>query len=147
MMKLNNHGWGLREMLLYCGILLLFLCIAVFFIIQASKGLEDIGESNNAIVEEEVSYSEIEENVKDASLLYVDAYYEEGIKTGTITITTDNLKKFNMLSIDDLIPVGEKNSCNGYSLVKNEDNSLVVSAYIKCSNYETNGYQSWRLGE
>lgn len=31
-MKLNNKGWGLKQMLVLSGILIFFFCIAIYFI-------------------------------------------------------------------------------------------------------------------
>jgi ABC-type antimicrobial peptide transport system permease subunit len=140
-MKLNNHGWGLNQMLIYCAILLFFLIIAVMLIIQLSSILSDIN------ITDSVSYSEVEENVSSAAKIYMNKYYTNDVGTGTITITTDNLLKNNILSESDLTPTDESKTCTGYALVKNDTDGLNISSYIKCSNYETNGYQSWRLGD
>ncbi len=147
-MKLNNHGWGLREMLLYCGLLLLFLAISVFFIIQASRSLEDISNDKDDVkdIESQMSYLKIEENIRDATYLYINTYYKDKINIGTLKVSTDNLVKYNVLDLNDLKPDSESKNCKGYSLVRNDD-AIIVSSYIKCSNYETNGYQAWRLGE
>lgn len=31
-MKLNNRGWGIREMLFFIAILVFFFCLAIYFI-------------------------------------------------------------------------------------------------------------------
>lgn len=139
-MKLNNHGWGLNEMLIYCGILLFFLIVAIFFIIQLSNSLGDALKDN-------VSYTMVEENIEEATASYMELYYKEDVGTGTITVTTDNLIKYNLLNLSSLKPTEENESCKGYALVKNQNDALVITPYIKCDNYESNGYQSWRLGE
>ncbi|MBQ6687289.1 MAG: hypothetical protein IJN03_02060 [Bacilli bacterium] len=42
-MKLNNRGWGIREMLVLCAILLFFFCLAIYFIyILYSSFTEDV---------------------------------------------------------------------------------------------------------
>jgi hypothetical protein len=140
-MKLNNHGWGLNQMLIYCAILFAFLMVAVVLIIQLSSILENVN------LVDTITYSDIEENVVNASNTYIEKYYKEDITTGTITITTSNLLKYNILSKKELTPTKEDEACIGYALVKKVDNKLDISSFIKCSDYETNGYQSWRLGD
>lgn len=143
-MKLNNHGWGLNQMLILCAVLLFFLMVAVFFIIQLSNSLGDVLRDS---VVGSVSYATVEENVEIAAKDYMNTYYKEEIGTGTITVTVDNLLKYEMITESNLKPSEETNACTGYALVKKENNELVIDSYIKCSNYETNNYQSWRLGE
>lgn len=143
-MKLNNHGWGLNQMLVLCAVLLFFLMIAVFFIIQLSNSLGDV--LRDSMVGK-VTYAMVEETVENAAKDYIDTYYKEEIGTGTITVTVDNLLKYEMITENDLKPSDETNSCTGYALVKKENGELNVDSYIKCSNYETNNYQAWRLGE
>lgn len=143
-MKLDNHGWGLNQMLIYCAILLFFLLIAIFFIVQLSRSL---GDTLKDAIAEVVTYSEVEENIKSAAKSYMEKYYHEEMGTGTITITADNLLKYDMLDEKSLTPTEEKKSCIGYALVKKDNNEQKISSYIKCKDYETNNYQSWRLGE
>ncbi len=143
-MKLNNYGWGLNQMLIYCGILLFFLVIAVFFIVQLSNSLGDAIKSSFS---ENITYQTVEQNIENATYSYMEKYYQEEIGTGTITVTAQNLIKYNILTEELLKPTEEKVSCNGYALVKKENDVLVVSPYINCNNYTTEGYQSWRLGE
>jgi len=143
-MKLNNHGWGLNEMLIYCGILLFFLMIAIFFIIQLSNSLGDTFKNS---ITGGITYSMVEENVCNATFGYIEKYYNEEIGTGTITVSVDNLLKYDMLSKASLKPMDEDNYCNGYALVKNLNDELVIDSYIKCDNYETDNYQAWRIGE
>ncbi len=38
-MKLNNHGWGLAEMLFFCAIILIALLVAAFLIYSFYKQL------------------------------------------------------------------------------------------------------------
>ena len=143
-MKLNNRGWGLNQMLILCAILIFFLMVAVFFIVQLSESLGDVFQDS---IMGQVSYTVVEENIEKATKDYMDKYYEYEIGTGTITVTVDNLLKYEMIKSINLKPSEEEDSCTGYSLVEKKNSTLVVEAYIKCSNYETNGYQSWRLGE
>jgi hypothetical protein len=141
-MKLNNRGWGLCQMIIYCAILFFFLMVAVVLIIQLSSILQNV---NIAGI---TTYSDIEDNVILAANNYIEKYYKEEIGTGTITITTDNMLNYKTIKETDLLPTEEDKACSGYALVKkNSDDTLNISSFIKCSNYETVGYQSWRLGD
>lgn len=143
-MKLNNHGWGLREMLIYMAILIFFFGVAVFFIIQLSEGLGDSFKNN---IHGGNTYGNIEENVKESALRYIEQYYETEVGTGTITVSTSNLIRYQLLSEFDLKTTEKKDSCHGYALIKKENDLLVSSPYITCADYETIDYQSWRIGE
>ena len=67
-MKLDNRGWGLTELLVWCGVLLIFLLIAVFFIVQLSKSL---GEAFKDSLKDDKTTISIEETVEKASLNYM----------------------------------------------------------------------------
>ena len=45
---LNNHGWGMRDMIIYSCIILLFLLIATYYIRTFYKGLSN---ASNTVVE------------------------------------------------------------------------------------------------
>ena len=143
-MNLNNHGWGLNEMLIYCGVLLFFLMIAIFFIIQLSNSLGDTFKSS---ITGGITYSMVEDNVENATASYIEKYYNKEIGTGTITVMVDNLLKYNMLSESSLKPMDEDDACGGYALVKKENEEIVIRSYIKCSKYKSEDYESWRIGE
>ncbi len=139
-MKLDNRGWGLAELLVWCGVLLIFLLIAVFFIIQLSKSL---GEAFKDSLKEDKTTISIEENVENASLKYMKDNYKD-IGSGTITITIDNLKNGKYLNEKDITYNGAV--CNGYALITKKDNKLNSDAYIRCGEYMTVGFQEWRIG-
>ena len=135
-MKLNNHGWSMKEMIIFCSILLVFLLIAVFNIMRLYHGLnsnEDKNSSTNTSVEEIYTYEDLEEKLLDAGL----DYYNEYSEPEDIKITTDQLIKKKLLRSSDLKPEGEKNECKGYVLFEGEE----PLAYIKCQNYKTSGYK------
>lgn len=142
-MNLNNHGWGLKQMILYSAILLIaLLCISIF-----GHQLEDgIGETFRKNLKGTITYSTIEEEIKAKTLSYIQKYYKEKIGTGTITITTNNLIKYQMLNELDLI-TSENDTCVGYALVRKEKEELIVEPFIHCNQYETKNYQSWRIEE
>lgn len=142
-MKLNNHGLGLKYMILYSVILILAFFFVVVFARQASDGFGDIFKEN---IKGNITYASIENHIEEVTLSYMKKYYKEEVGLGTITVTIDNLLKYQMLSESDLI-TSEKDICKGYALVKKESGSLQAQSFIKCTNYETKDYQSWRIGD
>jgi hypothetical protein len=132
-------------MLFYCAILFIFLIVAVILIIQLASALGDNIGSNIIGV---VSVYDVEDNLTEAARSYVNKYYSsEDLVDYSITVTSDNLIKYNLLDEESLTPTKEKNPCVGYALVKKNDEDVDISSYIKCSSYETDGYQNWRLGD
>lgn len=142
-MKLNNHGWGLRQMLIYCAIIFIAFLFAIYYVSSLTK---DLGDAFKNSISDTITYTSIEENMENAAHTYMDKYYKNEIGSGTITITTDNLITHDILNENDFV-TSNKDTCNGYVLVKKELNELQYKAYITCSNYETENYQSWRIGE
>ena len=53
-LKLNNRGWGLKEMLLLSSILIFFFCVAIYFIYILYDSIDKDVRSNNAYVEEKI---------------------------------------------------------------------------------------------
>ena len=143
-MKLNKHGLGLKYLILYSAIFIIAILFIVFFSKQASEGLGDVFKSS---IKGNVTYATIENNISEAALSYMKKYYKEEVGLGTITVTTDNLLKYQMINEIDLV-TSENDNCKGYVLVKkNGDETLSTESYIQCKNYETKNYQSWRIGE
>ena len=147
-MKLNNHGWGFKDMIFYMSILVLFLFIAVFLIIRMYRQLDqrnfDIsdyfpeGEKANA-QKEVLLYSDLEVKIKNSAVNYIKGYYDKELTNEKVVITLNTLKSNNL--IDDLKDIKDKSSCNGYVLVSMNNNlETRYYPYIKCANYETLGY-------
>jgi transcription initiation factor IIF auxiliary subunit len=148
-MKLNNRGWGFREMVFYMAVLVVFLFIAVFLIIRMYRQMDqknyDIsdyfpeGETTPATKKEVLLYSDLELELKNATVTYLKNYYEEELTSEKVAITLTMLKTKNLIT--SFKDVRDKSNCDGYTLVSiNKD--LVVSyyPYIKCANYTTVGY-------
>jgi len=129
----NQHGWGLREMIILSAILLSFLLVAIFFIVRLYNGLTKDGTINTPIVKK-YTYSEIESNVLTAALDYYNEYYDG---ESNVTITTDRLKKRGFITTNELKPESENKSCRGYVFFGDNEPSV----YIQCESYETDGYE------
>ena len=134
---LNKNGWGYRSYVIGSSILLLALLIATFLIIRFYRALSNING---------YTYADIEEKLNTRSLDYINEYYKKEINTGVVVISTSKLLKKDMITKDNLINNENKDKCSGYSLIrKNDDGDLVSESYIKCGEYKTSGYQSWRV--
>lgn len=147
-MKLNNRGWGLSDMIIFCAILIIALFFVVFYAFQFKKenSTESIPETHSENIRETITYPSIENKIREATLAYMQKYYD-GIISGEVTIPTSNLIYNHLLEESDLI-TSDKDSCDGYALVYLKENQdYEIEAYIKCNNYRTNEYQSWRIGE
>jgi len=66
-MHLNKNGWSLKEMLLLSGILVLFLLIAIYYIVSLYN---NFGEEVKA-----TNYSLLEKRLEDKALIYLNDYY------------------------------------------------------------------------
>lgn len=138
---LNKNGWGYRAFLVCGAILFLALLITTFCVIRLYRGLPNLG---NFLLEP-LTYSDIEYNLNDKSIEYINNYYEQDITTGVIVVSTDNLLKYDIIKPKDLKDTDNNDLCSGYSLIRKENGELTSESFIKCDNYVTEGYQSWRV--
>ena len=127
-MKIDNKGITLRMMIICSSIIFLFFLIALFFIIRVYGKLP----INN---EDDFSYENLETNLVNAGLIYVERYYI--VSEDTLVISVNNLVSEGLSEI----PKDKSGKeCNGYVLVNQKEKK----AYLKCPNYKTSGYQDWR---
>lgn len=132
-MKLNNGGWGLREMLVLSAILIFFFCVAVYFIYifygSLTENFDDISVSEDLKI-----YEEYENDLYNAGIEYLndlDSEYKDSIINLSTLIENGYIEK--------LVDPKSDNECNGY--IKIEDIEYQeIELYIKCDNYETIGY-------
>ena len=137
---LNNHGWGYRAYIIASSVILLFLIIVTFFVIRLYRGFAIV----NEVPVDSATYSDLEENLNNLSIKYVNEFKDGKIDMGVITVSTKTLLNEHLLNSESLKINDDK--CNGYSLVrKNEDDILYSESYIRCNSYTTDGYQAWRV--
>ena len=123
---LNKHGWGIKEMLVLSGILVLFLIIAIYYIYTLYSDFDkELG--NNY-------YVSMEEDLKSRASIYLDDYYENELTSKDIVISRNVLK---MYDLDMTLKDKNGNLCSGY-VVANKDR---IKAYISCEEYVTSGYE------
>lgn len=157
-MKLNNKGWGFRDMLVYSGILLFFFILATIYISTLYNDINnDISNnvSGSTTVEEDNSYVEDDGIVEDEIEIDYSYYHskevdmEKAVYTyllnNNIIIVSDIIN----ISLDELVEQGyidpindyvTNEKCIGYVNVIGEGTDYDIREYLKCSNYTTEGY-------
>ena len=138
---LNKNGWGFRTFIISGSIPFIALLITSFFIMRLYSSLPNL----NEFMLDPLTYQNIEENLNDDSIDYINEYYTEEITTGVIVVSTDNLLKYGIIEDKDLTDTENNDSCSGYSLIRKENNKLTSESFIKCDDYISDGYQSWRI--
>lgn len=116
-MKLNNKGFGLGQMLLMTAAIFIALFIAAYYIYALYHNLD---------VEEGKVYAELELKLQTKAVKYFELY-DTNIVSVKDLILADYLDSFND---------GNGYQCNGYVIKEGLD----YNAYIKCPNYESEGY-------
>ena len=130
---LNKPGWGLKEMLLLSGILVLFLVVAIYYIFSLYQEL-DLEVSANY-------YTDLEDELEHNAQIYLDDYYEGNLNSDGITITRSILRTYDL----DVHLVDEnENACSGYVIASRTHGEDFIDAYISCDHYTTSGYEDWR---
>lgn len=156
-MKLNNRGWGYRDMIIYGCIILLFLLLAAYNINYLYDGITATSDVNNTYNNEQQSDIEEITNNKPQEVIVDYTYYQNAelkIKNATLSYLNDyNYELSEQIlntSLDTLIDFGYISKiydqsgnyiCTGYSnSYLGEDGEYVIKAYVNCNNYITEGY-------
>ncbi len=153
-MHLNNHGWGMRDMIIWTCILILFLLLATYLIMALYDNISiSTNEEQNTQVETPVEkeeepespisydyeyYKSAEFELHMATLNYLNDTKPD-LSTGLTKITIDTLveKGYTKEIYDE---TGEK-TCSAYSSVYQDgDGDYIVTSRLNCGNYTTEGY-------
>ena len=126
---LNKKGWGLVEMLVLSGVILLFLIIATFYIYKAYTNLDNNINKNY--------YHNLEKKLEEQGKIYLDEYYDENLTSDSVIITRNTL---NVYGLDiNLMDINGK-TCEGYVKAYKTHGETFVEGYVKCPNYITDNY-------
>ena len=127
---LNKQGWGLKEMILLSGILVIFLIIAIYYVVSLYRGIgEDVTNS---------SYYELEKRLENQAKIYLSDYYGANLTSDKVIISRGILRSYNLdVSLVDSFG----NACSGYVVAYKTMGIVNVDGYIKCNNYQTIGYE------
>ena len=150
-MKLNNNGWGYRDMVIYTCIILL----ALFFVAMSISSfydnlVEDINsdrnnQNNNVVEENNPNSNEVDKNyyllqeskLKDATLNYVNKYSYD-LDQNIMSVSMETLVSLGFM--EQIYDQTGTNKCSGYSNVYIYENDYGIVPYISCNNYVTLGY-------
>lgn len=150
-MKLNNNGWGYRDMVIYTCIIL----FALFFVAMSISSfydnlVEDINsdrnsQNNNVVEENKPNSNEVDKNyyllqeskLKDATLNYVNKYSYD-LDQNIMSVSMETLVSLGFM--EQIYDQTGTNKCSGYSNVYIYENDYGIVPYISCNNYVTLGY-------
>lgn len=125
----NKHGWGLVEMLVLSGIIVLFLGIVVMLVVSFQNSFK----SNNNF------YKQLEDKLVDKTQDYLDNYYDDIITSDGVVIFSDEMQAYG---IDASLIDKNGDYCKGYAVVSKSMGNLKINPYISCKEYETEGYKN-----
>lgn len=117
-MKLNNKGFGLKQMLIISAILILFLLIVAYYIISLYNSFDKVASQ----------YSNLESEIKAAAVKY-NAIYDAP--------SVIDLKSLKEAGFIELFTDSNDKDCDGYVKVDGKE----FKPYIKCEYYKTRGYK------
>ena len=130
MYMLNKHGWSLREMLILSGILIVFLFIAIYYILIMYKDL-DLNITNNY-------YDNLESRLEENATVYLEDYYEGDLSSEEIKITRGMLRSYDL---DIELRDKDGHVCAGYVVARRTHGEDDIKAYISCPDYTTEGFE------
>lgn len=149
-MKLNKNGWGYFEFFA-------FLIIFIVCLIIAGLGLRQFGlldedwhfvdletlkkpsNNNGGSSSRPVTYGDLREDMVEATMKYIEKYYNNQLGLDTLNIRVSQLKNEGFL---EKFKDADGNDCSGYVSVYLDDQSRIqYDAYLKCKKYETTGYE------
>ena len=140
-MKLNNKGWGLPELLIGIGIIIVFLLIAVFYSLRLNRMLQG-NFPNSSNVKEEINedyYTLKVSDIMDAAYKYINnenVVLERGENT-RISLSTLISKGY----IGKIYDYKTNNACIGYAIATLDASKITdIKGYLKCDNYVSKGY-------
>lgn len=109
-MHLNEHGWGLKEMLIWVVVILAFLLVAVFYISKLYTGIDEKSNYSNDVI--------------DATNEYLYNVY------GTTDVTSNMYIPVTVL--DEETSFDFKN-CTGFVEVKLVDGKTKIVNKVECN--------------
>ncbi len=160
-MNLGNHGWGMREMVIYLcifAIILLFVAISINSLYRRIEKDNEETKNNQPVIVEPVQEEQPKEEVDDNPRVVNYTYYhemEEKLYNATYKYLEEKPTEIGngILKIDDntLVNLGYMSTiyndigsmqCTGYSnvYVHDGDADYTVKSFIKCDNYTSEGY-------
>lgn len=128
---MNNKGLGLGAMLGFLAILFLGLLYSYALYNKA------FGDNSNEAIE---YYYEKENELKEVAKNYINNYYPNLEASNQVVVTLKTLTAYDY--IDGINGYNNKDACSGYVVIEKNDQDVTYEPYLKCGQYQTNGYLS-----
>jgi len=158
-MGLNNHGWGLREMIIYMCILILILLFVAFSINALYRKIDKDNREHPQHINTDPVEPSSQDPVIEVPPRSVNYTYYHQLETKLYNATQRFLQERphelngNIMKVEaqSLIDLGylekmynDNNSdfCTGYSNVflGEGNDGYTIKSYIRCDNYSSTGY-------
>ena len=152
---MKNGGWGLSQMIVYTCIILGFLLVATYLVMVLYRNIDApaANSQSSEVVEEGVAEETIEDEESTESVKNEEIYinYLTAMKEATILYIEQNeVITYDPIPLAMLVQDGyvsylydpiDNSLCSGYSQVEAIDDTVVITPYINCSNYVSEGYE------
>lgn len=133
-MLFNKQGFGLRDMLIYSGVIVVFFFVAIYFIVSMYHEF-----SVEVTVD---NYQKLEKQLEENALIYINDYYEGDLYSDGMIINRSLLRAHDL----DVALIDRTNhACSGYVYANKTHGKINTKAYIKCNSYMTDGYEEWKM--
>ena len=158
-MGLNNHGWGLREMIIYMCILILILLFVAFSINALYRKIDKDNREHPQHINTDPVEPSTQEPVIEVPPRSVNYTYYHELETKLYNATQRFLQErphdlngeIMKVEAQSLIDLGyldvmyndiQSDRCTGYSnvFVQEGNTSYTIKSYIRCDNYSSTGY-------
>ena len=117
-------------MLILSGILIVFLFIAIYYILIMYKDL-DLNITNNY-------YDNLESRLEENATVYLEDYYEGDLSSEGFKITRGMLRSYDL---DIELRDKDGHVCAGYVVARRTHGEDDIKAYISCPDYTTEGFE------
>lgn len=139
---MNEKGFGLKEfIIMFAVVFVAMLIIMSLFRNISSKTETEPQEKQDEEEREDVTYKDLEQELKLAAERYQNDNYSGSIENPEVwTLSYSMLKENGYL--DEIKDIKDKDTeCTGYVKFVQDGGVITYTPYLKCgSNYETKGY-------
>lgn len=139
---MNEKGFGLKEfIIMFAVVFVAMLIIMSLFRNISSKTKTEPQEKQDEEEREDVTYKDLEQELKLAAERYQNDNYSGSIENPEVwTLSYSMLKENGYL--DEIKDIKDKDTeCTGYVKFVQDGGVITYTPYLKCgSNYETKGY-------
>lgn len=122
-------------MILLSCILLVFLGVAIFYIVVLYRNFDlDVTPTSY--------YNDLERKLENQALVYINDYYNGDLTNEEVIITRQVLRNYDL---DIVLSDRNGEACSGYVAISKTHSLIKKKAYISCKNYVTEGYKKWAV--